>query len=204
MSAMTGWKAWSVGLVVAAAAGLAGCGGAAEHSGVSEGSRFAGEFKDAPSWVRTQQCGGDAVKNPDKMVCGVGDHAIVNRASIGLSRRAAAATARSAIARNLSAQVNSLLEKYSGEYTAGDEAGSTGETEGRTREAIEEISKMPLSGAQVVDSWISSSDTMYVLVALDHDKAMDAIKKNAALSARQKAIIDANAQEMFDTLRGAE
>ena len=178
---------------------MVGCGGG-QSSGVSEESRFAEEMADAPEWVRTNSCVGSSIEDPKSKVCGVGQHPIASRRSLGLARSAAAAAGRARIARSLSAQINTLLDSYQGEWAKGVENEGV-DFEQRTREAVEEIAKLKLVGAGEVDSWISASDTMYVLVALDHSRAMSVIQENSKLSDAMKHSVDSHAEELFEKLR---
>lgn len=182
---------------------LVGCSSNPTTSGVSTKSRFGDEFKDAPEWVRTNTCAGSSVKKPESMVCGVGQHPIASRRAMGLARSSAAAQGRARIARNLSAKVKTLLDFYQGEWAKGVEDEGV-DFEQRTREAVEEVAKLDLTGAGAVDSWISASDTMYVLVALDQDKAKSVIKQNGKLSNSMKESIDRHADELFDKLNSAQ
>ena len=124
---------------------MVGCGGG-QSSGVSSESRFAEEMADAPEWVRTNSCVGSSIEEPKSKVCGVGQHPIASRRSLGLARSAAAAAGRARIARSLSAQINTLLDSYQGEWAKGVENEGV-DFEQRTREAVEEIAKLKLVGA---------------------------------------------------------
>lgn len=180
---------------------LMGC-GSSQTSGTSSKSSFADEFKDAPEWVRTNSCAGSSVKGGEKMICGVGEHPIASRRALGLARSAAAAKGRARIARGLSTQINTLLDAYQGEWAQG-VADEQVDFEQRTREAVEEVAKLKLTGAAEVDSWISRSDTIYVLVALDHGRALQAVNQNSRMSEAMKRTIDRHSEEAFDKLKRA-
>jgi len=186
---------------VTAALLVAACGGGNKHSTVSKKSSFSGEFEDAPRWVTTEQCEKPWVENPRGTLCGVGVHIIASQRSLGLSRNAATAKARGKIAQSLSSRVGDILKTYEGEIAqeiVGE--GDASEYETMTRAATKQVAKMTLHGAHMAHQWISSSDTLYVLVAIDSERALEALKANAELDARVKQAIERHADDLFTEL----
>lgn len=177
---------------------LLGCGGP-PTSGVSSGSKFAAEFEGAPAWVRTSTCAGSSVPDPKASICGVGDHPIASRRGLSMARSAAAAKARARIARQLSVRLETMLDVFTDEYAQGVE-GEQVDIGQRVREGVREVAKLPLTGATPIDSWISSSDTIYVLVALEHARALDAVKQNSRITDAMRRTLDRNADRFFDDM----
>ncbi len=160
------------------------------------GSQVVGDDGE-PDWVMTGRCS-ENIKtlDPAKMFCGVGEHVIENRRQKSLAVEAATAKARASLARNLSARSESILKTYQGEWASGDKA----ETQGKTEAAVKEVAKMNLVGARPFDRFIGKDNIVYVLVALDQEKAKESIMNNNKLSAEMKATIDKHSSELFTEL----
>jgi hypothetical protein len=166
---------------------IGGCGGANTNQSTTE-----------PGWVLNQQCPANIKSN---VLCAVGEHAIENRRQRGLAVRAAIATARANLTRQLQTTSESMLKKYQGEYAEGP---NKVETEGRTTEVIKEWTKMSVVGTQTVATWVSPDKIIYVVVSLDMQKAKELLLQNKRLSEGMKKMINARADKEFKELSELE
>jgi hypothetical protein len=169
--------------------------GSATTGGVAPTASLADEFKDAPEWVRSMACSEPAVKTGEKVVCGVGSHQIKAVQQINLGRRAALAEAAAAVALVIKGKVETLETNYAGEYSQGvEDVGA--DADAKTRTYTERWAKMELPGFQAKDTWISPSNTVYVLGVADVESVLETLKKFDGLSERQKKVIDDHEADM--------
>lgn len=177
-----------VGVLFVLAAGLMACVGCGGTQPKPPATVIGQEFDGAPCWV-TKGCG-CFFKDSDKTkyVCGVGS--VGGTRNPGLAREAALGRARTEIARSLQVQVQSMLKDYQATTTGGEEFGKSAADEQHIVDVSKQITDMTLSGTEMVDSWISTSGTMYVLSRLDIEGFKDAVGRmnNLSESVRQAVV----------------
>lgn len=177
------------GLLVAVIATFA-CGG----SGPEEAS---GEFAGAPDWV-TRGCSAYWGDDAGARVCGVGS--VAGTKNISLARTAAIGRARTEIARSLETKVKAMLKDYQATTTGGDEFGTAAADEQHIEDVSKQVSQITLSGTTLQDSWVSSSGTLYALVALDVDSFNDSMSKMTNLSETIRKAVQERSRAAFEEL----
>ncbi len=137
---------------------FAGCAGTGMN--VSPDFKYAAEFKDAPQWVKD---GGSSIEGGQAAV----GSAQIGKAGVGFARTEAQAKARDELARQMQVKVKNLFKRFTEQIGLG-----SGQTVDKTATDIsKQVAKQTLSGSRLRDSWISPSDTLYVLMVIDDDLA---------------------------------
>jgi hypothetical protein len=181
---------------------LAACGGNppphAAPAPAMVGNAIADEFNSAPTWVR-QSCKsywGDKKSR----VCAVGS--MGGSRNVGLLRSGATGRARTEIARSMQTKVASLLKDYQRTVTGGENFGKAASDEQLVQDTSKQLTDMTLSGTEQIDSWMSASGTMYVLVALNTETFGDSLNKMQNLDQKTVEYVKRNADKAFDDLQG--
>ncbi len=188
--------------VLAATASLAACGGNATPPPVAPapmGNALAAEFNGAPTWVR-QSCRaywGDQGKGK---ICAVGSAG--GSRNVALLRSGATGRGRTEIARMLQTKVTALLKDYQRTVTGGENFGKAASDEQLIQDTSKQLTDTSLSGTEAVDSWISESGTMYVLVSLNTETFANALNQMKQLDKKVQDYVVNNANKAFDDLQG--
>ena len=136
-----------------------GCGSSAPSN---TSSTVSGEYEGAPEWV-TKGCA--AYFGDKNAVCGVGSAA--GSRNISLLRTAAQGRGRSELARSLSLKVKSMLKDYQATTTGGEYFVQHANDDQHIEDVSKQLTNLTLSGTRLDDTWISNSETIYVLMILD-------------------------------------
>lgn len=152
---------------------LAGC--SSTPSAVDSSSKMSDEFKDAPEWVVKE---GSSIEGA---LAAVGSSKIGD-AGIGFARTNAKTMARDELARQMELKVKTLVKNFTQEIGVKED-----QTVDRVSVQVsKQVAKQTLSGARPQNSWISPSDTVYSLVALDHDSVKSYIKESVETSLKNE------------------
>ena len=193
---------WLIWMVLAAF----GCAGTQKQESPSPAasplSKYARCRVGAPKWVKTKRCTKEVVDNPKESTCGVGMHEI-GPGGLDLAETTAQAAGRADIAKRFSVEAGSLLERTKSEYgkTVGERKG--GEAIQKVSDAVVQISKMRLQGAQPADSWISPCDEAYVLLVVVTESVRKSLLAMKGLSSEIKRQIDQNHEDLIGKLNAA-
>lgn len=188
-------------LVLAVATSLAACGGnaPAPATPATIGNSLAAEFNGAPAWVR-QSCRaywGDQGKGK---ICAVGS--MGGSRNVALLRSGATGRGRTELARSLQTKVAALLKDYQRTVTGGENFGKAAADEQMVQDTSKQLTDTSLSGTEAVDSWISESGTMYVLVSLNTETFASAMNQMKQLDKKVQDYVVNNANKAFDDLQG--
>ena len=187
-------------LLVAVGLGLAACGGPPPAAAPQPvGSSLAAEFNGSPTWVR-QSCRafwGDQGKGK---ICAVGS--MGGSRNISLLRSGATGRGRTELARSLQTKVTALLKDYQRTVTGGENFGTAAADEQLVQDTSKQLTDTTLSGTEAIDTWMSGSGTMYVLVALNTESFTDAMNKMKQLDKKTVDYVVNNANKAFDDLQG--
>jgi ribosomal protein S20 len=176
--------------VLAAIIATAGCAG---REPSSPEDVMPNEFEGAPNWV-IQGCSAYWGDDGGARICGVGD-AKVGR-SMSVARTKATARARTEISRTLETKVKNMVKDFQEQVTDG-ESEMTAEQFSSTTVSL---SKSTLNGTSVQDSWISKSDQLYMLVALDVEAFNNSVREMDEMSDRLRSFIESRARKSFAEL----
>ena len=175
----------------------AGCAGA--PAGASSTSKFAEELKDAPPWVVEGRCTKPPVESPDTSVCGVGSHKIESSRRMNLARKTALGKATGAMSQTMATRVVEIVKSMEDEKIA---EGVDGVVASDYLASAETANKMMTShsftGVESGASWISPSDTIYVLAVLSVEKARAQLAKLLSSEQAVKGISPAIRQRIID------
>lgn len=143
---------------------------------VSQESKYAKEFANAPSWVLNPKVEG--------ALAAVGS-AKIGPAGIQMAREEALAAARDELARIIAVKVKNMFKRFVQTTGVGDQ-----QTVDKVSVSVsKQVSKALLSGSMQRDMWISPSDTLYVLVVIDPKQAQTVVKEAVRTSLKnQKAL----------------
>ena len=177
---------------------LAACGG--KDRGPEEpprpGSTFQAELEGAPDWV-LQSCEAYYDDATD-VICGVGS--VAGTRNISLARSTAQARGRTEIARTLNTRVESMLRDYQATVTGGSAFGTAADDEQFIQDVSRQITDTAVPGARLVDTWVSNTGTMWVLMALDLEQFESALGRMEQLDARVREAVEQRAMEAFGDL----
>lgn len=152
---------------------LTGC--SSTPSAVDDSSKWSEEFKNAPEWVVTEG------SNIEGALAAVGSSKIGD-AGIGHARTNAKSMARNELARQIELITKTMVKNFTQEIGAGED-----QTVDRVSVQVsKQVAKQTLSGARPQNSWISPSDTVYSLVALDQDSVKQYIKESMKTSMKKE------------------
>jgi len=151
------------------------------------------EFAGAPNWV-LEGCSAYWGDDGGARICGVGD-AQIGR-SMSIARTKAISRARAEISRTLETKVKNMIKDYQEQVTDG-ESEMTAEQFSTTTVSL---SKATLNGTSVQQTWISGSNNIYVLVALDVEAFENSVKQMDEMSDKLRSFIEARAKKSFTEL----
>ena len=137
---------------------LPGCGGGGDVQ-TDPAPFISEELQGAPQWVIKGR-GEDS-----DLIYGLGSCG--GTRDVGLARDTALARARNDIVLRIQAEVRSLLESYQSSTTGGSEYGESANDEQHIENMVAQVAKMDLSGAGMEEMWISKTEKMWVLAAVD-------------------------------------
>ncbi len=146
----------------------------------------------APSWV--VKGNGAYPGDHGKIFRGVGISDPNGSAS--MARTVADTRARAEIASVMNTYVERLVKAYQESTQA---AGQT-QNVGQATDALKSFTKAQLSGAEVVDHWISKDGTTYSLAELDFTSYKDSVGKANEMSNQLRDAVKARADSAFDEL----
>jgi ribosomal protein S20 len=151
------------------------------------------EFAGAPEWV-LQGCGAYWGDDGGARLCGVGEARLGS--SMSIARTKATSRARAEISRTLETKVKNMIKDFQEEVTDG-ESEMTAEQFSSTTVAL---SKATLNGTQVQQTWVSPSDRLYILVALDVEAFDASVREMDEMSDRLRTFIESRSRKSFEEL----
>lgn len=171
------------------AALMLGCGGGVTTPDEQAPSEFAG----APEWVLSG-CNAYWDGDDGARLCGVGNARFTGNMSI--TRQKATARARAEISRSLETKVKSMVKDFQEDVTDG---GSEMTAEQFSTTTIS-LSKATLNGTQQIDQWLSPSDELWMLVALDVTAFENSVSDMTEMDERLRSYIQSRARASFEEL----
>lgn len=152
-----------IALASALALGLTGCGGSPDFDKCME------KGQEAPQWVCVPEMAGGvaAVGSAEKSPAGP-----------SFQRTEAMANGRDALARSISVKVKNMFKNFTQVTGVGDAA----TVDKMSSNVSKQVANQMLNGSQQKKRWISKDGTMYVLVALDPNAAVETTKAIARTS----------------------
>ncbi len=151
------------------------------------------EFAGAPEWV-LQGCSAYWGDDGGARICGVGDAKIGS--SMSIARTKATSRARAEISRTLETKVKNMIKDFQEQVTDG-ESEMTAEQFSSTTVSL---SKATLNGTQVQQTWVSPSNQLYMLVALDVEAFENSVREMDEMSDRLRTFIESRARKSFEEL----
>jgi hypothetical protein len=168
---------------------MAGCG----KDVTTPDEQLPNEFAGAPAWV-LEGCGAYWDDDDGARLCGVGD-AKIGR-SMSIARTKATSRGRAEIGRTLETKVKSMIKDFQEQVTDG-ESEMTAEQFSTTTVLL---SKTTLNGTSIQETWISQTNQLYILVALDIESFENYIREMDEMSCPLRAVIEARARKSFTEL----
>jgi hypothetical protein len=168
---------------------MAGCG----KDVTTPDEQLPNEFAGAPAWV-LEGCGAYWDDDDGARLCGVGD-AKIGR-SMSIARTKATSRGRAEIGRTLETKVKSMIKDFQEQVTDG-ESEMTAEQFSTTTVLL---SKTTLNGTSIQETWISQTNQLYILVALDIESFENSIREMDEMSSQLRAFIEARARKSFTEL----
>jgi len=168
---------------------MAGCG----KDVTTPDEQLPNEFAGAPSWV-LEGCGAYWDDDDGARLCGVGD-AKIGR-SMSIARTKATSRGRAEIGRTLETKVKSMIKDFQEQVTDG-ESEMTAEQFSSTTVLL---SKSTLNGTSIQETWISQTNQLYILVALDIESFENSVREMDEMSSQLRAFIEARARKSFTEL----
>ncbi len=151
------------------------------------------EFAGAPDWVLSG-CNAYWGDDGGARICGVGNAKFTGNMSI--TRTKATSRARAEISRTLETKVKNMVKDFQEQVTDG-ESEMTAEQFSSTTVSL---SKATLNGTQQQDTWISPSNELYVLVALDVAAFENSVREMDEMSDKLRTFIESRAKKSFEEL----
>lgn len=175
---------------LAVVVGTAGCG----KDVTTPDEQLPTEFAGAPDWV-LEGCGAYWDDDDDgARLCGVGD-AKIGR-SMSIARTKSTSRARAEIGRTLETKVKSMIKDFQEQVTDG-ESEMTAEQFSSTTVLL---SKSTLNGTSIQETWVSQTNQLYILVALDIEAFENSVREMDEMSSQLRAFIDSRARKSFTEL----
>ena len=168
---------------------MAGCG----KNVTTPDEQLPNEFAGAPAWV-LEGCGAYWDDDDGARLCGVGD-AKIGR-SMSIARTKATSRGRAEIGRTLETKVKSMIKDFQEQVTDG-ESEMTAEQFSTTTVLL---SKTTLNGTSIQETWISQTNQLYILVALDIEAFENSVREMDEMSSQLRAFIEARARKSFTEL----
>lgn len=165
----------SAALASLVALSMVGCGGKApqQASAPKNFDKCMEKGEEAPQWVCIPEMAGG--------VAAVGS-AEVSPAGSSFQRQEAMANGRDALARTLSIKVQNMFKSFTQQTGVGDAA----TVDKMASNVSKQVANQTLSGSMQKGRWIAKDGTMYVLVVLDPETAVEATKKQARTSLKNE------------------
>jgi ribosomal protein S20 len=160
---------------------------------VTPDEQIPSEFAGAPEWV-LQGCSAYWGDDGGARICGVGDAKIGS--SMSIARTKATSRARAEISRTLETKVKNMIKDFQEQVTDG-ESEMTAEQFTSTTVSL---SKATLNGTQVQQTWVSPSNQLYMLVALDVEAFENSVREMDEMSDRLRTFIESRARKSFEEL----
>ena len=151
------------------------------------------EFAGAPDWVLSG-CSAYWGDDGGARICGVGNAKFTGNMSI--TRTKATSRARAEISRTLETKVKNMVKDYQEQVTDGETEMTTEQFSSTTVS----LSKATLNGTQQQDTWISPSNELYVLVALDVTAFENSVREMDEMSDKLRNFIESRAKKSFAEL----
>jgi ribosomal protein S20 len=151
------------------------------------------EFAGAPDWVLSG-CNAYWGDDGGARICGVGNAKFTGNMSI--TRTKATSRARAEISRTLETKVKNMVKDYQEQVTDGE----TEMTAEQFSSTTVSLSKATLNGTQQQDTWISPSNELYVLVALDVTAFENSVREMDEMSDKLRTFIESRAKKSFAEL----
>jgi ribosomal protein S20 len=151
------------------------------------------EFAGAPAWV-LQGCSAYWGDDDGARICGVGDAKIGS--SMSIARTKATSRARTEISRTLETKVKNMVKDYQEQVTDG-ESEMTAEQFTTTTVSL---SKATLNGTSLQATWVSPSNQLYTLVALDVEAFNNSVREMDEMSDKLRTFIESRARKSFAEL----
>ena len=151
------------------------------------------EFAGAPGWVLSG-CSAYWGDDGGARICGVGNAKFTGNMSI--TRTKATSRARAEISRTLETKVKNMVKDYQEQVTDGE----TEMTAEQFSSTTVSLSKATLNGTQQQDTWISPSNELYVLVALDVTAFENSVREMDEMSNKLRTFIESRAKKSFAEL----
>ena len=151
------------------------------------------EFAGAPDWVLSG-CSAYWGDDGGARICGVGNAKFTGNMSI--TRTKATSRARAEISRTLETKVKNMVKDYQEQVTDGE----TEMTAEQFSSTTVSLSKATLNGTQQQDTWISPSNELYVLVALDVTAFENSVREMDEMSDKLRTFIESRAKKSFAEL----
>lgn len=174
---------------LAAVIATAGCG----SKEVTPDEQLPNEFAGAPSWV-LEGCSAYWGDDGGARICGVGD-AKIGR-SMSIARTKATSRARTEISRTLETKVKNMMKDFQEQVTDGESEMNAEQFSSTTIS----LSKATLNGTSVQKTWISSTEQLYILVALDVEAFENSVREMDNMSNKLRSFIEARAKKSFAEL----
>ncbi len=173
-----------------------GCGGTQAKAPASV---MANEYDGAPCWVPTEGYCLKKQSGNEKCVFGVG--IVEGTRNTSLARDAALGRARTKIAGTLNTLVVGIVKEYAASASGGEEFGQAASDEQYLESVAKQIvTPLNLTGAEMVDSWISNSGKYYVLARLDVAEFKGIVGSMSQLSEKVRAAVTERADKAFADL----
>ena len=167
----------------------AGCG----RSVSTPDEQIPSEFAGAPEWV-LQGCSAYWGDDGGARICGVGNAKFTGNMSI--ARTKATSRARTEISRTLETKVKNMVKDFQEQVTDGETEMSAEQFSSTTVS----LSKATLNGTQQQDTWISPSNELWVLVALDVAAFENSVREMDEMSDKLRTFIESRARKSFAEL----
>ncbi len=182
---------WLVVAVLMLSLGAWGCAGK-EKAQKDDGS-LAGELAGAPAWVK-KGCSSYWDNKEERKICGVGS--VNNTDSMSMAQSTAKSRARTAVARTLQTEVESMLKDYQANTAQGDEF----QDEQKIVDVSKQVTDMSLSGTRQIDSWMSDSGTYYVMMAMNLEDFQSTLNEMNELSEQVRKAVSERAEKNWREL----
>lgn len=157
--------------VISLAFAVTGCGKKDTAADKVDNKFYSEEFKNAPKWVMMPEIEGG--------IAAVGS-AKIGKAGMQFARNEALANGRSELANMAAIKVKNLIKNFS--QTTG--IGDTETVDKVSSQITKQVASQLIAGSRQKDMWISPSNELYSLVAIDPATAQSMVRDSAVSSFR--------------------
>jgi hypothetical protein len=151
----------------------------------------------APAWVTAPT---SYRKDVDDMRVVCGEGAIGGTRNMSMAQTAAAARARTELARTLETKVTAMVKDYQATTTGGEQFGTAANDEQHVQDASKQITQATLSGTEVNETWISKRSTLHALVCLNVERFKGIVSGMSQLNEQIRAAVVERAEKAWDEL----